>query len=67
VLLAVLDGGVDEFGVLGLLGRGEDQRRVGGGILWLVLGDRGEVTAVADDGLERSNISWIRSGKGTEE
>lgn len=39
LVLAVLDGGVDELGVLGLLGGGEDQRGVGGGILGLVLGD----------------------------
>lgn len=37
LLLAVLDGNINELGVLGLLGGGEDQRRVGGGILWLVL------------------------------
>lgn len=36
-LLAVLNGNVDELGVLGLLGSSEDQGRVGGGILWLVL------------------------------
>ena len=37
VLLAVGDGSVDESGVLGLLGSGEDQGGVGGGILGLVL------------------------------
>lgn len=49
VLLAVLDGGVDELGVLGLLGGGEDERGVGGGILGLVLVDGREVSGVADD------------------
>lgn len=51
VLLAVLNSGVDELGVLLLLGRGEDQGGVGGGILGLVLGDGREVARVADDGL----------------
>lgn len=37
--LAVLNGGVDQLGVLGLLGSGQDQGRVGGGILGLVLAD----------------------------
>lgn len=39
VLLAVGDGGIHQRGVLGLLGCREDQGRVGGGILGLVLGD----------------------------
>lgn len=39
LLLAGSDGGVDEAGVLGLLGRSQDQRGVGGGILRLVLVD----------------------------
>jgi hypothetical protein len=51
VLLAVGDSLVDELGVLGLLRRGEDEGRVGGGILRLVLANGGEVTGVADDGL----------------
>lgn len=51
VALAVLDGIVDQLGVLGLLGGGEDERGVGGGILGLVLFDGREVTRVADDGL----------------
>lgn len=37
LLLAVGDGGIDQLGVLGLLGGGQDERRVGGGILGLVL------------------------------
>ena len=37
--LAVGDGVIDQLGVLGLLGGGEDEGRVGGGILRLVLGD----------------------------
>lgn len=51
VLLSVSNGGINELCVLGLLCGGEDQRRVGGGILGLVLGDGGKVTRVADDGL----------------
>ena len=51
VLHTVGDGIVDELGVLGLLGGGEDEGRVGGGILRLVLANGGEVTRVADDGL----------------
>lgn len=39
LLLAVLDGHVHQLGVLGLLGGSQDERRVGGGILGLVLGD----------------------------
>ena len=39
LLLAGSDGGVDEAGVLGLLGGSQDQRVVGGGILRLVLVD----------------------------
>ena len=39
LLLAGSDGGVDEAGVLGLLGGSQDQRGVGGGILRLVLVD----------------------------
>jgi hypothetical protein len=51
VLLAVGDSLVDELGVLGLLGGGEDEGGVGGGILGLVFANGGEVTGVADDGL----------------
>lgn len=40
------------LGVLGLLGCGEDQRRVGGGILRLVLVNGGKVTRVTDNDLE---------------
>ena len=39
VLFAVCDGGVDEFGVFGLLGCGEDKGRIGGSVLWFVCGD----------------------------
>lgn len=39
VLLAVGNGRIDECGILGLLGRGQDQGGVGGGILGLVLAD----------------------------
>jgi len=51
VLLSILDGCVDQLCVLWHLGRGENERRVGGGILGLVLGDRAEVSRVTDDGL----------------
>ena len=51
VLHTVGDGIVNELGVLGLLGSGEDEGGVGGGILRLVLANGGEVTGVADDGL----------------
>ena len=57
MLLAVGDSLVDELGVLGLLGSGEDEGRVGGGILRLVLANGGEVTGVADDGLWRREVS----------
>lgn len=39
MLLAVSDSVVNQLGVLGLLGSGENEGRVGGGILWLVLAD----------------------------
>lgn len=51
MLLSVLNGLVDELGVLWLLGGGEDQGGVGGGILRLVFANGCEVTRVADDGL----------------
>jgi hypothetical protein len=51
VLLAVRDGIVNQLLVVGLLGRGQDEGRVGGGILGLVLVDGGEVARVADDRL----------------
>jgi hypothetical protein len=51
VLLSVLNGIVNELGVLGLLCGGEDQGRVGGGILRLVLVDGSKVTRVTDDSL----------------
>lgn len=49
--LAVSDRIVDQLRVLGLLRRGEDEGRVGGGVLRLVLADGREVAGVADDGL----------------
>lgn len=49
--LAELDSSVDELGVLGLLGSGEDQGGVGGGILRLVLVNGSEVTRVANNDL----------------
>lgn len=52
VSLAIFYGSVDELGVLWLLGGGEDQGRVGSGILGLVLVDGSEVAGVADDDLE---------------
>ena len=57
VLLAVGDSLVDELGVLGLLGGGEDEGGVGGSILRLVLANGSEVTRVADDGLWRGGTS----------
>lgn len=49
--LTLGNSGIDEAGVLGLLGGGEDQGGVGGSILRLVLANGGEVTGVADDDL----------------
>lgn len=37
LLLGVVDGNIDQLGVLGLLGSGENEGGVGGGILRLVL------------------------------
>jgi hypothetical protein len=51
MLLAVLDGGIDQLRVFFLLRGSEDQGRVGGGILRLVLVDGREVARVADDSL----------------
>lgn len=53
VLLAVGDSVVNELGVLGLLGGSQDQGRVGGSILRLVLVNGSKVTRVANDNLER--------------
>lgn len=53
LLLALLDGGLNQAGVFGLLGSGQDEGGVGGGILRLVLADGGEVTRVADDNLSQ--------------
>jgi hypothetical protein len=39
LLLAVLDGNVHQLGVFGLLGGSQDEGRVGGSILGLVLGN----------------------------
>ena len=39
VLLAIGDSNIDQGGILGLLGSGQDQGGVGGGILGLVLAD----------------------------
>lgn len=38
-VFVVFDGMVDKFGVFGFFGGGEDEGRVGGGILGLVFGD----------------------------
>lgn len=61
MLLAIRDGLVDELGVFGLLGGGEDEGRVGGGVLRLVLADGGKVTRVADNGLEGELFSVVCS------
>lgn len=53
VVLAVLYRRVHELAILGLFRGGEDQGRVGGSILRLVLVDGREVAGVADDGLSR--------------
>jgi hypothetical protein len=53
VLLAVSDSVVNELGIVGLLGGSQDQGRVGGSILGLVLVNGSEVTRVADDNLGR--------------
>lgn len=58
LLLTVGNSGVDEGGVLGLLGSGQDQGGVGGGILGLVLAD-GCDTLLAD--LARPSILLILS------
>jgi hypothetical protein len=39
VFLAILNRRVDQLGIFGLLGGGEDEGGVGGGILGLVFGD----------------------------
>lgn len=61
LVLAVRDSGVDELSVRGVLSRSEDQRRVGGSILRLVLGN-GYVRLVS-----RSQIDSLRAGMATEE
>lgn len=56
LLLAICNGLVNELRILWLFGRGEDQRWVGGGILWLVLLDRSKVTRVGDNDLLRPSV-----------
>ena len=56
VRLAILHGRVDQLRILGLFRGGEDERRVRGGVLRLVLVDGGEVARVADDGLDIAMI-----------
>ena len=51
VLLAILACIIQKLCIFGFLGSCEDQGWVGGGILGLILVDRGEITGVADDGL----------------
>lgn len=46
VAVNLRNGGINQVSVLWLLGSSEDERWVGGGILWVVLGDSGEVSAV---------------------
>lgn len=55
--LGLGNGSVEQRSVLGLLGGGEDQGRVGGGILRLVFANGGEVTRVADDDLHKFQSS----------
>lgn len=54
VLLAVGDGNIDESGILWLLGGSQDQGRVGGGILWLVLADGYIMSVCCDVAVEAS-------------
>lgn len=61
VLLAILDSRVNQLLVLGLLGRGEDERGVGGRILWLILVDGRKVTRVTDDSLQQLLLALFHS------
>lgn len=45
--LRVRDSLVNELGILGLLGCGEDEGGVGGGVLGLVLGDGGKIALLS--------------------
>ena len=60
MLLSVLNRLVDELGVFGLLGGGEDQRWVGRGILRLILVDGGEVARVTDNGLSSNRATLAK-------
>lgn len=62
MLLAILDRRVDQLGVFGLLGGGEDERRVRGGILRLVFLNGVEITRIADDSLESKACMLAISG-----
>lgn len=62
LLLALLDGSVDQAGVLGLLRSSQDQGRVGGSILRLVLANGGKVTRVADNN-GASGLELFESGR----
>lgn len=54
--LAVFDGDVDQLGIFGFLGGGEDERRVGGSILRLVFSDGSEVPGVTDNSLYKKLV-----------
>ncbi len=49
--LTLSNGSINQAGVFRLLGSSKDERRVGGGILRLVLVNGGKVTGVANDDL----------------
>lgn len=59
VLLAVLNRSVDKRSILWLLRGCENEGWVGGGILWLVLLNGGEVTGVADDNLKMRSVALL--------
>jgi hypothetical protein len=62
VLLAILDGSINQLCVFFLLGCSKNQRGVGGGILGLVLVNGGKVTRVADDNLLQCVVSSFSLG-----
>jgi len=62
LVLTVGDGGINEAGVLWLLGSSEDQRWVGGSILWLVLANGSKVTRVGDNGGARG-LQLVEGGR----
>ena len=50
MILSVCNGNIHKLCVFWLFGRSENERGIGGSILWLILSDGSKVTRVTNDG-----------------